>query len=415
MKTDWKTAFSYWFVHFAVEVICFYTIYRLFSGGTYWWMFGLLYDTLAFAPQSIIGSFCEKHPKFRPGPAGGILLMAGSAVMLLGAVFMTGYSGTQAAGTGSVQILLSSEALAGVANIPLLLTVEMVGLVLLTAGNCLEHISGALVTLRVSDGRLAESAIFVGGGSFGVITGRLLSKTAGVAWIPFVLMAAATLVTVAVDRRLMSAGCEAGAAGTPETASAAVPGHKKSSTEYSLFDFEQNPCLHNIAAERSDIAIIVILGLVVVVRSYIGYGLPTAWNQSTIQTICLFCFMGLGKMLGGIFSDLLGPRRVGIFTCLAAIPLLLVSNHIMWLSLIAVALFSMTMAITLGGLVSVLPHNPGIAFGITTIGLLVGSLPTFFWGMPGRTVCNILIAVMSVLAAAGLWYCLKPDEKHSKL
>ena len=73
----------------------------------------------------------------------------------------------------------------------------------------------------------------------------------------------------------------------------------------------------------------------------------------------------------------------------------------------------MTMAITLGGLVSVLPENPGVAFGVTTLGLLLGTLPTFFFPMPGRVVCNILIVILSGAAALGLWMTLKPDDLRS--
>lgn len=356
-KGDKLTGFAYLFVHFTVEVLCFYTVYHIFSGTELWWLVGILFDTLAFAPQAAIGRFCEKHPHFLPGPAGGAMLMAGAAMILLG---------------------------------PSVTAVWVTGFILLTIGNCCVHISGAMATLRVSEGNLSESALFVGGGSFGVITGRLLSRSAGIFWLPFVLMAAGIAVMFFIDRRVKNKyGSEA-------------------------YDFDAAPCLHDFAAEKTDYVIILILTLVVCVRAYIGYGLPTAWNQTTVQTIFLFCFMGTGKILGGVFSDLFGARRVGVFSCLAAIPVLLVSNNIMWLSLIGVALFSMTMAITLGGLVSVLRQDPGVAFGITTIGLLLGTVPTFFFPMPERLKCNILIAVMSVLAAAGLRYCLKPQKSILK-
>ena len=37
------------------------------------------------------------------------------------------------------------------------------------------HIQGAETTLRTSNGQMALSAIFVSGGSFGVITGKILA------------------------------------------------------------------------------------------------------------------------------------------------------------------------------------------------------------------------------------------------
>lgn len=354
MKIDWKRGLSYWFIHFSVEVICFYTVFRVFKNSELWWMVSVLYDTLAFAPQALIGAISEKYPKLKPGVIGGVMLLTGSALALI----------------AKADIALA-----------------VVGIVILAIGNAFVHISGALVTLRVSEGRLSESALFVGGGSFGLISGRMLSKLDKTEFLPFILMAAALILIYIVDTKMRKADPD-------------------------CYDFDKTPCAHNLAADRPYSVIILILGLVVMVRAYIGYGLPTAWNQTSIQTLFLFIFMGLGKMSGGILADLFGARRVGVISCIAAVPLLLVSNNIMWLSLIGVACFSMTMAITLGGLVSVLKSNPGVAFGITTIGLLLGTLPIFFVPMPSRTVCNILIAIMSLLAAAGLEFALKAPAKE---
>lgn len=349
MRIDWKRGMAYWFIHFAVEALCFYTVFHVFKDGSFWWMIAVLYDSLAFAPQALIGALCERCPKFRPGLIGAILLFVGAGVAVL----------------CSTNVVMA-----------------IIGIIILAIGNAFVHISGALVTLRVSEGRLSESALFVGGGSFGLITGKMLSKVAGVAFIPFALMAIASVLICIVDRNMRKADPD-------------------------CFDFDSNPCKHNLSADRADGVIILILGTVVMVRAYIGYGLPTAWNQTAVQTLFLYIFMGLGKMSGGILADRFGARRVGIISCIAAVPMLLVSNNIMWLSLIGVALFSMTMAITLGGLVSVLKHNPGVAFGVTTIGLLLGTLPIFFVQMPSRTVCNILIAVLSLLAALGIWYTMR--------
>lgn len=373
-------------MHFTVEVMCFYTVYRLFDGGSFWWTVGLMYDVLAFAPQAAIGDYCERHPDAKPGRTGFVLMTAGSAVMLVTAILLLGGGVRNIADTALLAELTPGLGIA-------FWVLEIIGLTGLTIGNAFVHIDGAIVTLRVSEGRLAPSAIFVGGGSFGVITGRLLSCTEGTAWIPFVLAAMGLTVAEIVRERVRG-----------NTFTRADVRHCKA------FDFTAKPCAHRITAKRPDEAVIVILGLVVAARAYIGYGLPTAWNRTTLQTVFLFVFMGTGKMLGGILADRFGARRVGVISCLAAVPLLLVSNEIMWLSLVAVALFSMTMAITLGGLVSVLPSNPGVAFGITTLGLMIGTIPPFWWGIPGRTVCDILITVISVLAAAGLWYCLKKDS-----
>jgi len=351
MKTvDKKTAFSYWFAHFSVEVLCFFILETIFPEFTLLrWIAIFIFDFIAFATQPLIGVFCESHLWFRPGITGGIMLIAGGAFAL---IFREYYA------------------------------LIIVGLVIFTFGNAMVHISGALSTGRVSEGRLSESAIFVSGGSFGVITGRMLAYSGAFCLIAFIPMLISLPLMYMVDCKIRNKyGDEA-------------------------FDFVKNPLKHDIAKERPVIAVIIILGLIVVARGYIGYGLPTGWNKLSIHTIFLFIFMGLGKMLGGILSDKFGAMTVGMVSCLVALPILLVSNNIMWLSLIGISLFSMTMAVTLGGLFSVLNYSPGTAFGITTVALLLGTLPVFFSSMPSQTECNILNIIMSLSAAAGIYYCI---------
>jgi hypothetical protein len=51
---------------------------------------------------------------------------------------------------------------------------NLTALALIGFGNALIHISGAVYTLQDTNGEITPNAIFVGGGSFGVITGQLL-------------------------------------------------------------------------------------------------------------------------------------------------------------------------------------------------------------------------------------------------
>jgi len=141
-----------------------------------------------------------------------------------------------------------------------------------------------------------------------------------------------------------------------------------------------------------------------------AYGIPISWNKTVIQTIILFSVMGLGKALGGILSDIFGIRKIAIISCLFAIPFLCFGDNNMFISLIGVMFFSMTMAITLAILVSKLKYIPGVAFGLTTIGLFLGTVPVFFIRM--STIYNIIfIVVASILCALALSYVLKGVKK----
>ena len=124
----------YFYMHFVTEVACFYFVSKATNGSTLAWIIPFVYDALAFVPQGIIGKISDKFPKFNIG--------------LLGIIFL------------AISIIMQFEF-----ELPIFLC-----LIILTIGNCIMHISGAEDTLRTSGGRLSHPAIFVAGGSFGVIT-----------------------------------------------------------------------------------------------------------------------------------------------------------------------------------------------------------------------------------------------------
>lgn len=251
-------------------------------------------------------------------------------------------------------------------------------LIVLCLGNGLLHVAGAEDTLKSSNSKLSPAAIFVSGGSFGVITGRLLAKTSInplliiipiLSMIPFILLS------------------------------------------NSYIDESSNTKGFNYVKESINPYIVIIIAvLVVIIRGYMGYGIPTSWNKTVTQTIIFYFTMGIGKALGGILSDLFGIRKVAILSTLIAIPFLCFGDNIMLISLIGVMFFSMTMAITLGILVSVLKESPGLAFGLTTIGLFLGTAPIFF--IKVNMITNIIIIIFaSILCACALGYVLKGEEK----
>ena len=360
MKLYWKkidkfTAIAYFFIHFSVEVLCFYVLGSLFTefAGDKWIAY-LVFDAVAFTTQPFIGTLAEAHPKLRIGIPGSVLLLTGAALAL---IFRTDF-------------------------VP-----KLLGIVLFTLGNACLHISGALATGRASEGRLSEPAIFVGGGSFGVITGSILASKEAPFWVAFIPAAVSVFLVIATDRRLRNRYGDR------------------------TFDFAAVPVKHNIVRERSAFLTVIIMFLIVVARGYIGYGIPTGWKTLDVHTVLLFVFMGIGKVLGGVLSDLFGAGKVGFVSCIVALPVLLLSDGYMWPSLVGIALFSMTMAITLGGLFSVMKYTPGVAFGVTTVALFIGSLPVFFSALPSQQVCNILNVVMSVLSFVGILYCIKGEKK----
>ena len=337
-----KTGYLYFYVHFIVEVVCFFYLSRITNNSYFVWLIPFIYDGVAFVPQSLIGYISDKYPKINMGFIGVLLLVI-------------------------------SYLIYGLTNISI-----YISLIILAIGNALLHVAGAETTLKTSNGKLSPAAIFVSGGSFGVVTGKLLARTSInpllliipiLTIIPFILLS-----DTYID--------------------------KDSNTN--KFDFVKN----NLNKEL----VVIIAVLVVIIRGYMGYGIPTSWNKTTVQLVIFFSIMGLGKALGGILSDLIGIRKTAIMSTLLAIPFLCFGDNIMIISLIGVMFFSMTMAITLGILVSVLKRNPGLAFGLTTIGLFLGTAPIFFINL-SYTGNIIVIIVMSILCTLALSYVLKEDKK----
>ena len=337
-----KTGYLYFYVHFIVEIVCFFYLSRVLNNSAIVWIVPFIYDGLAFVPQSMIGYISDKYPKINMGLIGVILLFIAYLIY-------------------------------GLTNMPIYLS-----LIILAIGNAFLHVSGAEDTLRSSEGKLSPAAIFVAGGSFGVVTGKLLARTS---LNPlFLLIAILTIIPFTLLSKT----------------------YIKKDSNTNKFDYVKENLNSNI--------VILIAVLVVIIRGYMGYGIPTSWNKTTLQLIIFFCTMGLGKALGGILSDIFGIRKIAIISCLLAIPFLCFGDNNMFISLIGVMFFSMTMAITLGILVSKLKKKPGLAFGLTTIGLFLGTAPIFFikLNMIGNI---ILIIVASIICAILLGYVLKGDKK----
>ena len=322
--------YLYFFIHFVVEVVCFCALSRTFGDRFSLWLIPLVYDFVAFVPQIAIGALCDRFQKINIGAIGAILLAAGFAIFSL------------TLGTALVYI----------------------GLIILCLGNACIHVAGAETTLKVSNGKLSHSAVFVAGGSFGVAIGKLLAKTSLPFWffsllaillIPVILLADAYKNKIAHN---------------------------------------QNPCsgfrYHN---DKIVTGMIITLAVIVVIsRSYMGYSIPTSWNKTATEMVIFYFMMGIGKALGGILSDAFGIRKIAAISTLGAIPFLIFGDQIMIVSIIGVLMFSMTMAITLGLLVSTMPKRPGFAFGITTTSLFVGAVPIFFIGaLPFMVNCIIII------------------------
>ncbi len=341
-QKNMSVGYLYFYIHLVTEIACFYFLTMVTNNSLIVWLIPFIYDGLAFVPQGLIGYINDLNPKLKSGMFGIILLVISYLIY----IFL------------EISIIIP--------------------LIVLCIGNVFLHISGAECTLRCSEGKLSHSAIFVGGGSFGVILGKLLAG-ANISSILIVLLILSMIPFVMLADTNVD--------------------YSKKETQFNYNTKNMSPYI-----------IVLLAVFVVIIRGYMGYGIPTSWNKTIIQTVALFFIMGIGKCLGGILSDAYGIRKVGILSTLFAIPFLCLGDNYMFISLIGVMFFSMTMAITLAILTSVYKNKPGLAFGFTTIGLFLGTAPIFFIKITNNILNIVMIIIFSIICSLILSLIIKKES-----
>ena len=259
------------------------------------------------------------------------------------------------------------------------LSIALIGL-----GNAFFHIAGGVDSLRNSSGKMARSGVFVSSGALGVALGSMAGKAGCLpVFIPIgVLLLCLFLLYPCYLKRLRS---------------------KDAAVVFSLAKPDLKPGL-----------IILLAAVSIMIRSYAGSIIPTEWRTTTL----LFTFPAigafLGKFSGGFIADRVGARKAAVFSLLTATVLVTFGNVNPLIYLIGIVFFNMSMSVTLCAIVSVLPFNPGLAFGITTLALLCGNVPTFFITIEQA---SLIFASLTVISAICLYYILigrkKIDEKTS--
>lgn len=318
----------YFFVHFILEVTCFYVL-SSYMKSNYFWYIALCYDFFAFVPQALIGSISDKYRSINIGLIGNVLTI--------------------------IALILFSFKVSCIFV-----------LIFLTIGNCLVHVSGAEATLRTSESTIFPCSLFVSGGAIGIITGRLI-YTYKVSWIYILIVNLLSILLVLYASKYK----------------------KYESVELNNFNYSNR--------KINSSTIIILATFVVAVRSFMSYGIPTTWNKTVVDAIMLYLFMMLGKALGGYLVDTIGIRKTAYLSTLVAFPFLIFGGSVIYISLIGVMLFSMTMPITLAIIVSETKENLGLGFGFTTIGLFLGCLPVFFFKINNLLVNTIIFAILTIL------------------
>ncbi len=237
-------------------------------------------------------------------------------------------------------------------------------------GNASFHIGGGINSLVYSEGKMARGGIFVSSGAIGVALGTI----AGRCEVPLLIIIIILLVC-----------------------SYAIRVYCVSDKNNVMPNFDK----HNVSKPivTSGKVIIYLCLVSIMVRSYVGFQIPISWKTNTLlfilPSICAF----IGKFGGGMLADYFGARNVGVLSLLLSIPLLCFFNGNIALCSIGLILFNITMSITLWGIALQLKNQPGFAFGLTTLALLISNIPIFLFTLPEsliKIVLPLLILVSSI-------------------
>lgn len=255
----------------------------------------------------------------------------------------------------------------------LLPEVFVVAILLMALGNACFHVAGGVACLKMSKGRIFDSGVFVSSGALGVGLGTLLGRSGN---YPFFFPTILLLVCLFIQASMTTKN-----------------------------NINEDEIKYDLTKKELKFEVIILITFVAIgIRAYGGSILPLNWRTSS--WLFLFPSIGafLGKFLGGYIADSLGAKETAVYSLIASAIILTFFYHIPGLYLVGIILFNMNMSITLCLLAGLLPENPGLAFGITTLALLVGNFFTFF--IVVKT-ASIVFITLTLGSATCLWCILK--------
>lgn len=239
-------------------------------------------------------------------------------------------------------VALTGVALVGLA-LPLALPLPRGAALVAGLGNALFHVGAGAVVLRGSAARAREAGLFVGPGVLGLTAGIFLGRSTSACRPGLLLLCLAALAVGSWALRLRA----------------------------------QAPAPLPLSPSRRTVqAALGLLLLTVVLRALIGDTLSAYWRaESTHVIVALALAACCGKLLGGETADRCGWVRTAVVALVAAAAAMAGALVHPGAAFAAMLLLQTTMPLTLKAVHLALPDRPGLAFGLPSLALLVGSLP----------------------------------------
>jgi FSR family fosmidomycin resistance protein-like MFS transporter len=220
--------------------------------------------------------------------------------------------------------------------------ISLFSIILAGIGNSFFHVGGGIISLSIKQGKASIPGIYVAPGAMGLFIGTLVGKSGNFTVWPFIIALTISILAISLIK---------------------PPSINYDTKTDKNFEYLE--------------VIILLLLISIIIRSLIGLSVDFPWKSNIYLLVCLTFGVVLGKAFGGIFADKFGWRRVSLISLLLSAPLVSFGVNYPLLSIFGIFLFNITMPVTLTAIANMLPGRSGFAFGLTTLALITGALPTF--------------------------------------
>lgn len=225
----------------------------------------------------------------------------------------------------------------------LFLLMPFVAVIMAGVGNALFHVGGGQIALNIEPKKASYPGIFVAPGGVGLALGIYLAASPTILSLYAFPLALILFIVILVLTKV------------PAFSMPAKPGKK---VNYLML-------------------VIMLLLLSISIRSIVGLSVNFPWKTNVFLLILLTASVAMGKAFGGILADKFGWMKTGLTGLLLALPLLSFGNSYAVLGLIGAFVFNFTMPVTLVAISNSLPGKAGFSFGLTTLALFIGAVPTY--------------------------------------
>ena len=211
-------------------------------------------------------------------------------------------------------------------------------------GNAMFHVGGGIDVLNISNKKATLSGIFVSTGAMGIFLG---GKSASIGFDKYYIVILSLLISTILLIWLYD----------------------------QIKDKVKNEKIKTIKLNKNEWIALICIFITVCIRSYMGMILAFDWKSSFIFAILSIFSIALGNILGGIIGDKIGFEKIPLILLISAFCFIFSFTSPI-IGIIAILLFNMTMPITLICSSNIFNNNKGLAFGLLTLALFVGTVLT---------------------------------------